>query len=458
MRNNLLSLAALTALLFFILPGKVTAIPNPAANVTIHFTGMTPHLNQDLYLRVVDKGTRKETGRIVQQISSVDFDIVLDAVTPGRSYFIDFFADFNSNGLYDAPPTDHTWRLELNNAIGGDELNFAHNTNFTDIKWVYLLTVNFTGMTPHLGQLLELRVEDNATDKEVDRIKVPVVPSADFNVQIAGLKLNTEYKIEFYADHNGNGLYDAPPTDHAWEIDFTNTTGDVTQDFAHNTTFTDINWKYLLTVNFFAMSPHLGQLFLLRVVRQDNQEEIGRDSLLSVLVPDFTIYIPEFELEHGYNIDFFADHNGNGIYDSPPADHAWRLTFNSSTGDIVQDFTHNTNFTDIEWPNIVGIEDDGIAALNDYALLQNYPNPFNPVTTIKYFVPDESHVRITVYNVIGKEITELVNEKKDAGSYEVSFDASSLASGIYFYKLQAAAFSSDGGQSFTKIKKMVLLK
>jgi hypothetical protein len=136
MRNNLLSLAALTALLFFILPGKVTAIPNPAANVTIHFTGMTPHLNQDLYLRVVDKGTRKETGRIVQQISWVDFDIVLDAVTPGRSYFIDFFADFNSNGLYDAPPTDHTWRLELNNAIGGDELNFAHNTNFTDIKWV----------------------------------------------------------------------------------------------------------------------------------------------------------------------------------------------------------------------------------------------------------------------------------------------------------------------------------
>ena len=74
--------------------------------------------------------------------------------------------------MYDAPPTDHAWRLELNNAVRGDELNFAQNTNFTDIKWVYVLTVNFTGMTPHLGQLLELRVEDNDNNKEVDRIKV----------------------------------------------------------------------------------------------------------------------------------------------------------------------------------------------------------------------------------------------------------------------------------------------
>ena len=146
MKTNLFSLAALAVLLFFILPGKATA-----ANVTIHFTGMGPHLTQNLYTRVVDKGTGKETARIVQQVTSANFDVVLDAVTPGRSYSVDFFADFNFNGMYDVPPTDHAWRLELNNAVGGDELSFTHNTNFTDINWVYLLTVNFTGMTPPLG-------------------------------------------------------------------------------------------------------------------------------------------------------------------------------------------------------------------------------------------------------------------------------------------------------------------
>src|SRR3989304_6612449 len=80
-------------------------------NVTIHFTDMTPHLSQNLYLRVVDKGTMKETARTVHLISGANFDIILAAVEIGRSYFIDFFADVNGNALYDIPPTDHAWRL-----------------------------------------------------------------------------------------------------------------------------------------------------------------------------------------------------------------------------------------------------------------------------------------------------------------------------------------------------------
>jgi len=423
---------------------------SPNANVTVHFTGMSPHLNQNLYLRVVDKGTMKETGRISQQITTANFDITLDAVASGRSYFVDFFADFNSNGLYDAPPVDHAWRLELNNAVGGDELNFAHNTNFTDIKWSYELTVNFIGMSPHLGQLLELRVENNNNNTEVDRIKIPSVPSANFSVQIVGLQLNTEYKIEFYADASGNGLYDSPPTDHAWSISFTNTTGDVSQDFTHNTNFTDINWKYLLTVNFLAMSPHLGQLFELRVVRQDNQVEIGRVSIPSVLVPDFTVYIPEFELNHGYNIDFYADHNGNGIYDSPPTDHAWRLSFNSSTGDVIQDFTHNTNFTDIQWPNTSAVNELETSGMKDYQLYQNYPNPFNPSTKIRFNVPSKEFVTLKVFNVLGSEIATLVNNELDAGLYEVDFNSNGLTSGVYFYTINT--------KNFIQTRKMILTK
>ena len=85
-----------------------------------------------------------------------------------------------------------------------------------------------------------------------------------------------------------------------------------------------------------------------------------------------------------------------------------------------------------------------------YSLLNNYPNPFNPATIIKYQIPKLSFVTLKVYDVLGSEIATLVNEEKPAGSYEVEFNAASLPSGIYFYRLQAG--------SFVETKKMVLMK
>jgi hypothetical protein len=85
-----------------------------------------------------------------------------------------------------------------------------------------------------------------------------------------------------------------------------------------------------------------------------------------------------------------------------------------------------------------------------FSLEQNYPNPFNPSTTISYQVPEKEFVTLKVYNVLGKEVTTLVSEEKAVGKYEVKFDASSLTSGIYFYRLQAG--------SFVETKKMILIK
>jgi hypothetical protein len=439
--------------IFTVLVLSISSISNTLAqdNLIIKFSGMTPHINQTLYIRVVDKSTMREAGRTSQQVTTPGFSITLPAIESAKSYFVDFFADFNSNSRYDAPPVDHAWRLELNNAkAGGDTLNFSHNASFTDIKWPYVLTVNFTSMTPHVGQLLELRVENNNTNEEVGRIKVLAVPSPDFQIQIVGLQLNTEYKVQFYADLNNNGIYNIPPTDHAWEITFTNTTGDAIVDFSHNTTFTDINWKYLLTVNLTLMTPHLGDLFQLRVVRQDNQVEIGRFTLLQVLVPDFSVFIPEFELGHNYYIDFYADYSGNGLYDVPPIDHAWRLSFISNTGDFVQNFTHNTSFTDIQWPNITGVSEEEGLTPNTYSLEQNFPNPFNPSTTINFSIPQKDFVNLKIYNLVGEELKTLLNEEKDAGTYQIKFDALNLPTGIYFYKLNTSSFS--------ETKKMILLK
>ena len=85
-----------------------------------------------------------------------------------------------------------------------------------------------------------------------------------------------------------------------------------------------------------------------------------------------------------------------------------------------------------------------------YALEQNYPNPFNPITKIKYSIPSTSNVKILIYNALGQLVEQCVNEVQEADTYEVEFNASKNASGIYFYSIQAG--------SFVDTKKMVLIK
>ncbi len=85
-----------------------------------------------------------------------------------------------------------------------------------------------------------------------------------------------------------------------------------------------------------------------------------------------------------------------------------------------------------------------------YSLEQNYPNPFNPATTIRYQIPKDGMVTLKVYDILGAEVATLVNEEKVAGKYEVSFNASNLASGVYIYRLNVSAY--------VNVKKMVLLK
>jgi len=93
---------------------------------------------------------------------------------------------------------------------------------------------------------------------------------------------------------------------------------------------------------------------------------------------------------------------------------------------------------------------DNIITINSFELFQNYPNPFNPTTSINWRSPIGGHQTSKVYDVLGNEVTTLIDEYKSAGSYEVKFDASGLNSGVYFYKLQAGSYS--------QTKKLVLLK
>lgn len=113
-----------------------------------------------------------------------------------------------------------------------------------------------------------------------------------------------------------------------------------------------------------------------------------------------------------------------------------------------------------------GIPDDTLSLTNEFTgvlipsgdaglptrfvLEQNYPNPFNPFTTIRYGLPQKSSVRLTVYNLLGQEVATLVNEEKNAGYHEVTFDGSGLASGVYIYRLTAG--------SFVQSRKLLLLR
>jgi hypothetical protein len=91
-----------------------------------------------------------------------------------------------------------------------------------------------------------------------------------------------------------------------------------------------------------------------------------------------------------------------------------------------------------------------------YKLSQNYPNPFNPSTTIEYQLPVDGHVSLKVYDLLGREVATLVNEQQTADYYKIKFDVGDIASGVYFYRLDARPVA--GGLGFRRVMRMMVLR
>jgi hypothetical protein len=89
---------------------------------------------------------------------------------------------------------------------------------------------------------------------------------------------------------------------------------------------------------------------------------------------------------------------------------------------------------------ILGVTGRSNGLPGEFLLEQNFPNPFNPTTTIRFALPQRSHVVLTVFNTLGQKVALLVDENQDAGYYDVRFDGSGLASGVYFYRLRAGEY------------------
>ncbi len=144
--------------------------------------------------------------------------------------------------------------------------------------------------------------------------------------------------------------------------------------------------------------------------------------------------------------------NPNALLDYPIT---WKKIYLAETNDDKKD-QGTIYFDDFQVDFILSdVNDSPNGIPSEFRLEQNYPNPFNPSTKIKYQIPsiakgEMSNVKIIIYDMLGNEITNLVNEPKPAGNYEVDFNAANLPSGIYFYRLSAG--------SYLESKKMVLLK
>jgi hypothetical protein len=150
-----------------------------------------------------------------------------------------------------------------------------------------------------------------------------------------------------------------------------------------------------------------------------------------------------------------ADGNGNLFLIPAPEGlkYAGLYKFNITNKTI--DSLGNTNLRNLRSiafvpQNITSVYDFANNIPQTYNLYQNYPNPFNPTTTIQFSIPERTNVKLSIFDVLGREIQTIVNDELSAGTYKFNFNANYLSSGIYFYRLDAGKFSS--------VKKMILMK
>lgn len=301
----------------------------------------------------------------------------------------------------------------------------------------HTLTVNFTGMTPHVGETFWLAVIDKSDNQEIGRVKT--IAAQSFSVNVAGIVTGKSYYVNFWADHNKNGVYDAPPADHAWQLMLNDVAGDTTLNFSHNINFTDIGWKYKLTVHFTGMVPHVGEMLALYLKQTDTGEY--KDTVVVESIPDPTFDVVSYKIMPGlsYDIDFYADHNKNGRYDAPPTDHAWRIMLNNVEGDTIVDFAHNTNFTDIFSTTFA----QNLPGKFEKPLL--YPNPATEFITLA--IPENYPVvrQVNIYSITGA----LIGQNVYSGITGVkSFDISHLRNGLYLMEIR-----TDNSRSLLKFTK-----
>jgi len=372
---------------------------------------MNSFIGQRFEVRVLDKATGGEVGRQgVQAINDADFDLELLTTIIGESYQIDFYADQNNNGIYDSPPTDSAWRLELDQAQGNDTLIFTPNTNFTDTGFPTLvdfkqysaiwsgkrqnLTFDFNG---------QINVEFNL---DVENGKIDgVVEALDVFRTFAKLELPFGGSFSVVADSG-----EVTPVDSS-----SNGVASLAK------VYSDISVQLSLLQNpdwSGTLSFRNGRLF--------------GDLTVEIMKTPVTLSI-------------------NGTLGRTQAILEYSESLFGATGVILAREDTVLNITSVSNPDPVSIPEK-------FSLLQNFPNPFNPSTTISFEIPQlyaNLNVNLSIYNLLGQKIRSLVTANMAAGIHAIQWDGNNdsgqnVPSGLYLSRLTAG--------DFAQTKKMLLLK
>ncbi|KAA3663317.1 MAG: T9SS C-terminal target domain-containing protein, partial [Calditrichaeota bacterium] len=168
-----------------------------------------------------------------------------------------------------------------------------------------------------------------------------------------------------------------------------------------------------------------------------------RIKLTDLQFGDDTPFVPENGMRLPFDLlvhDSDATNSRDGV-----------LAFSNLNNDNSWQSPRNWSYTWVGNQFVTGVTEEPVSTLpTDYTLSQNYPNPFNPTTTIRYALPKAGHVEIALFNTVGQKVKTLVDENRPAGTFTVQLDATTLTSGVYFYRITTAQFN--------QTKKMILLK
>lgn len=213
-------------------------------DLRFHMDTMDIHTGQLVELRVVNANDFVVARAILDPLVGTSADLRMRGALLEGPHRVDFWADLSKNRAYDAPPTDHAWRLE---PCASGAHAFSHSTNFADISKPETtpvggdFVINFTDQTIHMGQLHELWVIDQSNGRMVGYYRLAEPPQSRFTLQIPGIiEPGVGYTVALYADKNGNLTYDPPDEDHAWRLSATGEATGLEVTFAHNTDFQDI--------------------------------------------------------------------------------------------------------------------------------------------------------------------------------------------------------------------------
>jgi hypothetical protein len=206
------------------------------------------------------------------------------------------------------------------------------------------------------------------------------------------------------------------------------------------------NWIYKWGKLFFTDEEKIGDKYVLCLVSAEidlsNKQLVNRTKLIQGIIPKY-----QFSSDGNYFTSFVGDTLIVYLISERKIIKSYdfsKIKHESSRGIIIDSpyvYVHTFD---------AGVDVKDEFELKRYYLTQNYPNPFNPATSIAYEIPNNSHVELKIYDMLGREISTLVNEEQNAGKHEVKFNGANLSSGVYIYRLRA--------NNFLEIKKMMFLK